>query len=119
VIYRSQNNKVKSAKELAVKLVGDGKTPNKYFVTVGYGWYKPSNNEEMIQVKNSLDSVTMLFNTREAAEHCYNGLRIPTNIKEVTGETIGQVMIEDRLTGVIKEKFIDQLSSGKFYINSF
>lgn len=114
-----QNSKNKSAKDLAVQLVGDGKKPNKYFVTIGYGWYMPKDSEDMKQAKNSLDSVTMLFNTREAAEQCYQSITPMADSGKITGLTIGQVMIEDRLTGVIKEKFLSHVSGNLYRIKHY
>jgi len=105
-----------TVKELATKIVGDGKKPNKYFVTIGYGWYFPNESEEMIQVKDSLDSVTVMLTNKEDAIKLYNSIIIRT-ISPVTKETIGQVMIEDRLTGVIKEKCLTMLDNGKLVID--
>lgn len=106
--------------ELAKNLVGDGKSPNKYFVTIAYGWYKPKDNEEMIQVKNSLDSVTAMFTSRSDAEQFFDNIPIyAASIDNVTGETIGQIIMEDRKIGVIKEKCIYQRKNGSFTIERY
>jgi hypothetical protein len=109
-----------TAKELACKLVGDGKKPNKYFVTIGFGWYAPENPEEdMIQAKNSLESVTIGPLTSKAkAMELFNAIPIDRHIQEVTGETIGQICIEDRLTGVVLERRLTK-SGNRFFIDQF
>jgi len=109
-----------TVKELATKIVGDGKKPNKYFVTIGYGWYMPVNEEEMEQVDNSMDSVSILFTNKDEAIQCYNSISLFNGtVKGITGETIGQVMIEDRLTGTIKEKYLTQNINGTFRVTNF
>ena len=51
-----------TAKEMATQMVGDGKSPNKYFVTTS-PWYMPMGGEEM-QVIPGFDensSETVMF----------------------------------------------------------
>ena len=100
--------------ELATKIVGDGKKPNKWFITLGYGWYFPKDSEDMVQVENSMESITMLFTVKSQAEEMFNSFKIH-GIDKVTGETIGQVTLEDRLNGVVKEKNLRQLQNGAFF----
>lgn len=109
-----------SIKELAKNLVGDGKSPNKYFVTIAYGWYRPKGEEEMKQVGNSLDSVTVLFTSRPDAEQFFENIPMcAASIDEVTKETIGQIILEDRKTGVLMEKCIYQRDNGTFNIDTW
>lgn len=111
-----------TVKELATKIVGDGKKPNKYFVTIGYGWYRPFGEDaEMIQAKNSLDSESLLFTNKTDAEDLFYAIALSNQAHngKITGETIGQVMIEDRLTGVIKEKCLRQRENGTFFVDTY
>jgi len=113
-----------TVKQLATKIVGDGKSPNKYFVTIAYGWYKPKESDnvgiEMKQADNSLDSVTVLFTSRADAEQFYDNVPMyAASIDKVTGETIGQIILEDRKNGTIKEKFIAERKNGGFAISYY
>jgi hypothetical protein len=115
--------------ELARTMVGDGKKPNRYFVTIGFGYYRPKPTPEDIaecvapeiqETKNSLPCVTMgPFTSRGAAEAVYQGISINTDISDVTGQTIGQVVLEDRLTGVVKDKTLAQRRSYGFYVDEW
>jgi hypothetical protein len=104
--------------DLAREIVGDGKKPNKYFLTIGYGYYKPKDSEELIQVENSIEAVTILLPNKEAAMAAFEAIEMIPNSK-VTGETIGQVMIEDRLRGTVIEKILTQRQNGSFYIDTW
>lgn len=104
-----------SAKEMARNMVGDGKRPNKYFVTIAYGYYFPiGEDDDMIQAANSLESSTFFFNNKQEAEEFFDSIPMPTNRKEITGKTISQIMIEDRLTGVVKDRFYKELRPSYF-----
>lgn len=105
-------------KKLATEIVGDGKSPNKYFVTIAYGWYQPSNHDlDMIQVDKSLDSVTVMFNNRQDATDFFDSVPFNTyGLDTVTPETIGQTILEDRKTGVIAERRLLQRNSGSFTV---
>lgn len=111
------------AAQLATQIVGDGKKPNKYFITIAYGYWRPKQTDpeecpEMEQAKNSLDSVTMgPFTSKGAAEAVYNAISLDTDILEVTGQMIGEVVMEDRLTGVVKNKFLAQRRSYGFFVD--
>lgn len=109
----------KTANKLATEIVGDGKKPNKWFVTIGYGWYWIPGKEHMVQAKNSLESVSILFNSKEDAEECFRGIPLGIAVSKVSGTTIGQVIIEDRANGVIAEKFIRQRENGTFYKSEY
>ncbi len=109
-------SKTTDIKKLASEMVGDGKKPNKFFVTIAYGWYLPmgDSDQDMVQAKNSLDSVTVLFTDKIDAVNFFDNVPINCSVDKVTGETIGQVMIEDRLTGVIGEMYLEQRSATCF-----
>jgi hypothetical protein len=113
--------KTKNTKELASLLIGDGKKPNKWFVTIAYGWYEPKGDNEqtdMIQADNSLDSVTILAESKTQAFELFDSIKLDRHIKKVTGNTIGQVIVEDRLNGVVIEKKLVETDSG-FYIDEY
>jgi hypothetical protein len=112
-----------SPAELATKIVGDGKKPNKYFVSIGYGYYRPKQvtpgeDEECKQAPNALDSVIMgPFTSRAAAEAVYQSIKIDTDVPEVTGQTLSYVCMEDRLTGTVKDKTLAQRRSYGFFVD--
>lgn len=113
-----------SAAELASNIVGDGKKPNKYFVTVAYGWYRPKGKPEdevlpeMVQAPNALESVTIgPFSSKAQAFNTFNSIELDSSIEKVTGETISQVIIEDRLMGTVKEKCLSERRSTGFYVD--
>lgn len=94
--------------ELATEIVGDGKDPNKFFVTVSpyftvdndeHG--SPSNMEfesKLLDGYTDKDSKIRLFDTFEQANEYYNSVDLDPY------DGIGTVMIEDRKTGTIKQK---------------
>lgn len=106
-----------SIMELAKNLVGDGKSPNKYFVTIAYGWYLPANDEaDAIQVENSLDCVTVLFTDKQNAINFYESVLTYQYEGKITPETISQVILEDRKTGVIMDKILKARTTTGYYI---
>lgn len=95
-------------KKMASEIVGDGGEPNKWFVTVGpYVSYllNPENNQyqewasKMIPGCGEKDSTTYgPFNSLQEALDCYDEHVLDYD----TG--VGEVIIEDRWIGVVKEK---------------
>jgi hypothetical protein len=98
----------KQIKQLAIEIVGDGKDPNKFFVTVS-PYFTVDNDEhgdpynmelesELLDGYTDKDIKTRLFDTFEQANEYYNSVDLdPYN-------GVGTVMIEDRKTGTIKQK---------------
>jgi hypothetical protein len=108
---------IKTVKKLASELVGDGKSPNKYFVTIGYGWYMTEGEEsEGEQMKDSLDCATIFLEDEESANVVFDAIPINKDVTKVTKYTIGQVTIEDRKTGTIREKYLFKSKSGHFLL---
>ena len=95
-------------KEMARETVGDGGTPNKWFVT--YGPHVRVLNEddsfvgdyELIEGYDENEDVFTYgpFDTYEEAVECYDEQEL------YPGIGIGQVMIEDRQCGVVREKWL-------------
>ena len=94
--------------QLATEIVGDGKYPNKFFVTVS-PYFTVDNNEfgypanmeieaELLDGYTDKDRQIRLFDTFEQANEYYNSVDLDPY------EGIGTVMIEDRKTGTIKQK---------------
>jgi hypothetical protein len=95
-----------SADQLATKIVGDGKSPNLYFVTLSFGWKYENYEEEPTQAKNSLQSVTMgPFTSKQKAMETFNSITLNATEK-ITGQTLSGVMMEDRQYGVLMEKYL-------------
>lgn len=94
-------------KDLAREIIGDGQMPNKFFVTYGpyyhevdeYGDY----DSHILDGYQDSDTETRVFDTLEEAEAYYN------DIDPDIYDGIGQVTIEDRLTGTIKEKALKKI----------
>lgn len=94
--------------QLATEIVGDGKDPNKFFVTVSpyftvdndeHG--DPSNMEfesELLAGYTDKDKEIRFFDTFEQANEYYNSVDLDPD------SGVGTVMIEDRKTGTIKQK---------------
>lgn len=95
------------AQKLARELVGDGQDPNMFFVTSGPYYYETDEfgNIESILLDGFThnDTYTKVFNTLEEAEQYYDEIDLDIY------EGVGQVMIEDRKTGVIKEKILEKI----------
>ena len=97
-----------SAKELAKELVGDGKTPNVWFVT--YGAYImvredfDCSDNELLEGYSEKDSETFgpFYSYQEACDK-YDDIDLDPH------DGIGQVFIEDRLIGTVKEKYLEKV----------
>jgi hypothetical protein len=94
-------------KLLATQIVGDGQTPNRFFVTTSpyvtivdeFGDY----DSEMLKGFSEDDVWTEVFDTYEEANEHYNRIELDHY------HGICQIMLEDRLTGVIKETGLEKV----------
>lgn len=92
-------------KELAKNIVGDGGTPNKWFVTTG-PYYRPGISDpdwnfELIKGFSDDDVMTYgPFDTYEDAADCYEAETLYMDAG------IGHAFIEDRQCGVVREKWL-------------
>lgn len=96
------------AKALATEIVGDGKTPNKFFVTSSPYYYEVDEyGDQESQLLDGFDndssSETQAFDTYEEAEAYYDDIELDIY------DGVGSVMIEDRLTGTITEKSLEKI----------
>ena len=95
------------AQKLAREIVGDGQDPNKFFVTSGPYYYVTDESgnldSELLDGYDHNDTETQVFDTLEEAENYYDTVDLDVY------EGIGQVMIEDRKTGVIREKTLEKV----------
>lgn len=96
------------AQSMAREMVGDGMTPNKFFVTSTPYYFVvdesgDTTGSELLNGFNHSDTTTRVFDTLEDAEDYYN--KVDLDIYE----GVGSVMIEDRLTGQIKEKSLEKV----------
>ena len=103
-------------KELAKELVGDGKTPNLWFVTSGP--YIMVRDEDGISEYKLLDNTEAEdsetfgpYFSYEAACEQYDALDLDPH------DGIGQVFIEDRLIGTVKEKYAEKVIKIDFSFN--
>jgi hypothetical protein len=93
------------AREMAFNMVGDGLLPNKYFVTRGPWCYVNPGDEEMSTIPGfdvlghePIGIVTKVFDSLEDAENEFHEIDLSFD------GGIGCVMIEDRSTGIIRDK---------------
>ena len=95
-------------KQMAREMVGDGGTPNKWFVTYGPRVRVLNEDDsfigdyELIEGYNENEDVFTYgpFDTYEEAVECYHEQEL------YAGIGIGQVTIEDRSCGTIREKWL-------------
>lgn len=106
----------KEIKQLASEVVGDGKSPNMFFVTAGpyirvtdeFGDF----DTELMDGFDDTHSETFgPFNTLEDAEKVYDDIEL--DIYSGTCE----VFIEDRKTGTIKEKYLTKIIRTEYQFN--
>jgi hypothetical protein len=95
-------------KALATEIIGDGQLPNKFFVTVSphivitvdeFG----NQDTEFIEGYTDEDTTVEVFDTYEEAEEFLSQV----DLDERYGT--GSAMIEDRLTGVINEIYLEKV----------
>jgi hypothetical protein len=94
-------------RELASEIIGDGQLPNKFFVTTGpwvtvvdeYG----ERESEMLDGFSDIDTWTEVFDTYEEANKHFQNIEL--DIYDGTA----QVLLEDRLTGVIKQVSLEKV----------
>jgi hypothetical protein len=94
-------------KLLATQIVGDGQSPNRFFVTTSpyvtivdeFG----DQDSEMLKGFNDDDVWTEVFDTYEEANKHFE------NIELDIYDGIAQIMLEDRLIGVIKEVSLEKV----------
>ena len=94
-----------SPENLAVEMVGDGKDPNKFFVTVSPSYMVESDEfgemeSEYFPGYSNKDAQIFMFDTFEEANECYN-------LQDLNHyEGVCSVTMEDRKTGTIKDKYL-------------
>ena len=109
--------------ELAKEIVGDGKSPNKFFVTVS-PYFTVDNDEhgdpynmelesELLDGYTKDDTKTRLFDTFEQANEYYNSVDLDPHAG------VGSVMIEDRKTGIIKQKELTNVVRVDYSYNEY
>lgn len=93
--------------KLAREIIGDGQEPNMFFVTSGPYYMEVDESGDgdyiLLDGYSHNDTDTKVFDTLEEAEYYYDQVDLDIY------EGIGQVMIEDRKTGVIKEKTLEKV----------
>jgi hypothetical protein len=94
-------------KALASEIIGDGQLPNKFFVTTG-PWVTivdefGDQESELLDGFNESDTWTQVFDTYEEANKHFQNIEL--DIYDGTA----QVLLEDRLTGVIKQVSLEKV----------
>ena len=94
-------------RELATEIVGDGKLPNKFFVTYSPYYHEVDEygdfDSHILDGFDDSETESKVFDTIEEAESYYNDVELDIY------DGVGQVVIEDRLTGTIKEKTLKKV----------
>ena len=89
--------------KLASEIIGDGQTPNQWFVTKS-AYIRNSDNEddqELIEGYSEKDIYTHgPFDTYAEAVDCFDDLEVDHRYG------VGQVCIEDRMCGIVTEKWL-------------
>jgi len=109
--------------QLATEIVGDGKDPNKFFVSVS-PYFTVDNNEfghpanmeietELLDGYTDKDRQIRFFDTFEQANEYYNSVDLDPY------EGVGTVMIEDRKTGTIKQKELTKVVRVDYSYNEY
>lgn len=102
--------------EEARTMVGDGKKPNKFFVTLGYGYIFDDEAEDAYQIPNTFqkdgETIAMVDTFKEALEIAND---YDLDLDEDSDDVLTQVTIEDRLNGTIYEKSVHKDSNGDLY----
>lgn len=103
-------------KKLATEIVGDGQDPNQFFVTVSpYVTLEDEWGDSGIEVCDGFEKDDVRtygpFNTLKDAEKAYKSL----NLDIYSG--ICNVIIEDRKSGTIKEKFLTKIVTVDYSFN--
>jgi len=90
-------------KKLASEIIGDGQTPNQWFVTTS-AYIRNINNgneQELIEGYSEKDTCTYgPFNDFEDAVDCLDDQELSVK------HGVGQVCIEDRMCGTVTEKWL-------------
>ena len=102
----------KEIKKLASEIIGDGQSPNKFFVTTApYVTIVDESGEresEMLEGFTEDNIWTEVFDTYEEAKEFYD----LTELDHYNG--VCQIVLEDRLTGVIKETGLEKVVTIKY-----
>ena len=93
--------------ELARTIIGDGKDPNKFFVTASPNIIVDSNESddseyELLEGFSDSDITTTVFDSYEDAYEFYDSIDLDPHAG------VGEVIIEDRKTGVITSKYLQK-----------
>lgn len=107
----------KEAKQLATQIVGDGKSPNKFFVTAGpyYMEVNEFGDADQVLLDGFTDNhvETTIFDTLEEAEEYYDSIELDIY------EGVGEVVIEDRKTGQIKYKTLEKIVKVEYMLSEY
>lgn len=91
---------------LATEIIGDGQSPNKWFVTQSpYIRYHVKDNEmddKLLPGYKETDVYTEVFDSYEEACDAYDDVELDPDLG------VGSVMIEDREIGTVKERFLTE-----------
>jgi hypothetical protein len=102
-----KNATAKLAKDLASEIIGDGKSPNVWFVTQSpyYMKYKDGYGESFLLDGFDVAEYSVMFGpffSYKAACAQYDEIELEAY------DGVGTVTIEDRVIGVVKEKFLEE-----------
>jgi hypothetical protein len=131
ITYNKEGNNMKrSIEEMARDMIGDGKTPNKYWVSVSNDYAYNHIDEEGVscidyigdivegwEEKYSRGAMVGMFSSHEDALECANGFYIG---QEYNGFTINRITIEDRLSGEVYESELTlDIETGKTIVLTY
>lgn len=91
---------------LATEIIGDGQSPNKWFVTqtpfIRYRDKDDTMDCKLLPGYNETDVYTEVFDSYEEACDAYDDVELDPDLG------VGSVVIEDREIGTVKERFLTE-----------
>lgn len=104
------------AQELAKKQVGDGKEPNKFFLTLTNEVFEKENDEWVPKTLDGkpIKSVTLLFYSKQEA---MNFIHEKIDVMDDDPETVKNLYLEDRLNGEVYWQYVETKMVRQFNLN--
>lgn len=97
-------------KMMASEMVGDGETPNKFFVTVSSKYNIVFNDQGMQyeELKDHTPSERQEETTTKVFDEFDDAIKYYEEVELSIDDNATQVMLEDRLTGMIAERYLSK-----------
>jgi hypothetical protein len=103
--------KTSRMRKVATAQIGDGKTPNKYWVSITDDYYVHDPRERLYEMASEVKGIktkgktVKVFKTYEEAKAYADSIELRSDV--IDGIEVNTVNIEDRLTGQVYERSLD------------